>query len=126
MASIQVSSLIPGSSTAWLNKLKSGGKPVPAGGGGAAPATNGKQLFSSNGCVACHTLADAGATGTTGPDLDKVLKGRDPAFIKQSIVAPNAYVAPGYKPGVMPPSFASQIPAAQLNQLVQYLAQHAT
>jgi cytochrome c oxidase subunit 2 len=111
----------PQAFTAWLNKLKSGGKPVPAG-GGAAPAPNGKQLFTSNGCNGCHTLADAGATGTTGPDLDKVLKGRDPAFIKQSIVDPNAFIAPGYQPGIMPQNFGKQLSGAQIDALVKYLS----
>ena len=30
----------------------------------------GKEDFTSKGCTACHTLKDAGATGTVGPDLD--------------------------------------------------------
>jgi mono/diheme cytochrome c family protein len=30
----------------------------------------GEQVFASAGCVACHTLAAAGATGTVGPNLD--------------------------------------------------------
>ena len=47
-------------------------------------------------CGSCHTLADAGTTGTIGPDLDKVLKGKDAAFIKQSIEDPNAEIAKGY------------------------------
>ena len=43
--------------------------------GTAAPTTPanaaaGKQVFASAGCAACHTLSDAGATGTVGPDLD--------------------------------------------------------
>jgi mono/diheme cytochrome c family protein len=33
-------------------------------------AAAGKTVFSTN-CVACHTLSDAGATGTVGPDLDE-------------------------------------------------------
>ena len=33
-------------------------------------ATAGKSIFSSAGCSSCHTLADAGATGTVGPNLD--------------------------------------------------------
>jgi mono/diheme cytochrome c family protein len=31
----------------------------------------GKAVFASAGCGGCHTLADAGATGTIGPDLDQ-------------------------------------------------------
>jgi cytochrome c6 len=32
----------------------------------------GKIVFTTKGCSACHTLKDAGATGTVGPDLDEV------------------------------------------------------
>jgi mono/diheme cytochrome c family protein len=43
------------------------------GDGGAAgegdPA-NGKEVFASAGCGSCHTLADAGSSGTIGPNLD--------------------------------------------------------
>ena len=77
---------------AWLAEL---GKPAATpggggGGGGAAPAEDGKAIFTSQdaNCGACHTLADAGANGTIGPDLDTVLKGKDEAFIKQSIDDP--------------------------------------
>jgi mono/diheme cytochrome c family protein len=34
--------------------------------------TAGKQVFLSAGCTGCHTLADANATGTVGPNLDQV------------------------------------------------------
>jgi mono/diheme cytochrome c family protein len=43
---------------------------------GGAPQGNptaGKAVFTgSSGCVGCHTLADAGSTGTVGPNLDQV------------------------------------------------------
>jgi mono/diheme cytochrome c family protein len=32
----------------------------------------GKTVFKTKGCTACHTLKDAGATGTVGPNLDQV------------------------------------------------------
>jgi mono/diheme cytochrome c family protein len=35
-------------------------------------ATAGKAVFASAGCNSCHTLKDAGATGTVGPNLDQV------------------------------------------------------
>jgi mono/diheme cytochrome c family protein len=34
-------------------------------------ATAGKQVFETAGCKGCHTLQDAGATGTVGPNLDQ-------------------------------------------------------
>ena len=34
-------------------------------------AVAGKQVFLSAGCVSCHTLKDAGSTGTVGPNLDQ-------------------------------------------------------
>jgi mono/diheme cytochrome c family protein len=33
--------------------------------------TAGKQIFLTAGCTGCHTLADAKATGTVGPNLDQ-------------------------------------------------------
>ena len=36
----------------------------------AASAKEGKAVFASAGCGSCHTLADAGAKGTIGPNLD--------------------------------------------------------
>jgi len=34
-------------------------------------STAGKQVFETAGCKSCHTLKDAGATGTVGPNLDQ-------------------------------------------------------
>ena len=35
-------------------------------------ANAGKQVFETAGCKGCHTLKDAGATGTVGPNLDQL------------------------------------------------------
>jgi sulfite dehydrogenase len=45
-------------------------EPVPAEYENGDPAA-GKPVFASAGCAACHTLKDAGATGTIGPNLDQ-------------------------------------------------------
>jgi cytochrome c oxidase subunit 2 len=100
------------------------------GGGGAAKGTtDAKTLFtqrnpdtSATACGTCHTLADAGTTATTGPDLDKVLKGKDAAFIKQSILQPSAEIAPGYQDGIMPNNFGVTLSPEQVDALVQYLS----
>jgi cytochrome c oxidase subunit II len=113
----------------WLAKMTA---PKPAGGGGAAggAAINAKQLFTAGdadtgatACGSCHTLADAGTTGTTGPDLDKVLKGKDAAFIKESILDPNKVIAAGYQPGIMPPNFGDTLSPEQVDALVKYLSE---
>jgi cytochrome c oxidase subunit 2 len=107
---------------AWVAKL---GKPAAAAGGaggagGAAPAENGKAVAN---CGTCHTLSDAGATGSIGPNLDTVLKGKDAAFIKQSIVDPSAEIAKGYQDGIMPPNFAQTLGPAKVDALVKYLSE---
>ena len=73
-------------------------------------------------CSACHTLKDApGATGTVGPDLDKVLKGKSQEFIRTSIVDPNADVTKGYNPNIMPQDFKQKLSKQELDALVKYL-----
>ena len=37
----------------------------------------GKKVFASAGCAGCHTLKDAGATGTVGPNLDQAKPPKD-------------------------------------------------
>jgi mono/diheme cytochrome c family protein len=100
------------------------GQTETGGGGGAQgdPAA-GKEVFTSAGCVSCHTLADAGASGTTGPNLDEVLKGKDAAFIRTSVVDPNAEIASGFPEGVMPQNYGEELSPEQLADLVAYLQQ---
>jgi cytochrome c oxidase subunit II len=112
----------------WVQRMttrQTGG----GGGGTAGAAPDGKQLFTAGdadtgatACGSCHTLADAGTTATTGPDLDKGLKGKDPAFIKQSILQPSAEITKGYQDGIMPNNFGDTLSPEQVDALVQYLA----
>jgi len=108
-----------------------GGKTTGGGGkttGGAAPTGNpaaGKAVFMSNGCGSCHTLAQAAATGTVGPNLDEGLKGKPTDYIKQSIVDPNAVITPGFPPNIMPGTYAQQLSPTQLDDLVAFLSQSA-
>jgi cytochrome c oxidase subunit 2 len=109
----------------WLADLRAGPKPAatPQGGGGGG-AADGKAVFTAqqNGCSGCHTLKDAGASGKVGPDLDTVLKGKDEAFIRESIVDPNKVIANGYSANIMPPSFGQTLKPAELDALVKYLS----
>jgi len=86
----------------------------------------GLAAFSNNGCSACHTFKPAGSKATTGPDLDNLkmdaARAGKPlaAFVRESIVDPNAYIEKGYQPNIMPSTFKS-LPKQQLDALVQFL-----
>ena len=122
--------LAPAAFDKWVQKMTAKPAAGGGGGGGGGAAVNAKQIFTSGNadtgataCATCHTLADAGAKGQVGPDLDKVLKGKDAAFIKESILTPDKVIAPGYQPGVMPPNFGDTLSAEQVDALVKYLSQ---
>lgn len=87
-----------------------------------APVFAPPQFFATN-CGGCHTLSQAGTTGTTGPNLDEALKGMTVAQISQSISDPNATITPGYPPNVMPSNFGQTLTPPQLQQLAAYLQQ---
>jgi cytochrome c oxidase subunit 2 len=115
----------PAAFSQWLSKRAAGGAaggaPAPgdaAASGGGAP--DGKAIFTAN-CVSCHTLADAGATGTVGPNLDRVVPSLSKAEIKQSIVNPDAKITNGYSGGIMPSTFADTLGDGGVNAVVDYL-----
>jgi mono/diheme cytochrome c family protein len=86
-------------------------------------SVDGAQVFETEGCTGCHTLADAGSTATTGPALDGALSGKSKAFIEQSIVDPNKVVEEGYPPNVMPQTYGDSLSPEELDALVSYLSQ---
>jgi mono/diheme cytochrome c family protein len=71
--------------------------------------TAGKKIFLSAGCTGCHTLADAKATGTVGPNLDQV---------KPDYRLATARVTLGK--GQMP-SFKGQLSAQQIADVAAYV-----
>ena len=89
-------------------------KPVEGDGGGgeAAPPSDPKQLFTQQ-CGSCHVLADAGTSGTIGPDLDQAMPSLDRA-IEQ--------ITNGG--GGMPP-FGDQLSDEQIRALAEYLVRVA-
>jgi mono/diheme cytochrome c family protein len=85
------------------------------------PGGPGAQVFASNGCGGCHTLAAAKSGGVTGPELDQVLPGQSAATIHKSIVDPNSALAKGYPPNVMPATYETTLSPKELEDLVAYL-----
>jgi mono/diheme cytochrome c family protein len=45
-------------------------------------AAAGKPIFASAGCGSCHTLADAGTSGTVGPNLDETKPDLETAYVQ--------------------------------------------
>jgi cbb3-type cytochrome c oxidase subunit III len=74
--------------------------------------TNGKQIFITK-CGGCHTLKDAGTTGTQGPNLDQL----KPPFpiVKNQVI----------KGGGIMPAFKGVLTDAQINAVAKYVASHA-
>jgi cytochrome c oxidase subunit II len=103
---------------AWVKKQQ---------GGGSAGGADGKAVFTSAGCGACHAFTPAGTTAEVGPNLDNVAAdakkaGEDPAaYVKESIVDPHKVVASGYQPNVMPGNFGDSLSAQEIDALVAYL-----
>jgi cytochrome c oxidase subunit 2 len=121
----------PGEFDKWLADLRSKGGPgggQAGGGGGGAAKPDGKTLFTSvePKCSSCHTLADAAADATIGPNLDKVLKGKDAAFIQQSIEDPSAEVEKGFQDGIMPTNYKDTLQPEEIKALTDYLVEAAT
>jgi cytochrome c oxidase subunit II len=94
----------------------------------ATPTVDAKAVFTSAGCGACHTLAAAGTSGKVGPDLDtapakdaKTAGMALDAFVKQSIVDPNAFIAPGFTKGIMPATFGQTLTPAKIDALVTFI-----
>ena len=100
------------------------------GGGGPGQAeADGAAIFTESGCNACHTLADAGATGTSGPSLDDLsanARTRQPgtgaaAYVEESIVDPTAFVVKGFPGNLMPTNYGEQLSPEEIDSLVDYL-----
>lgn len=76
---------------------------------GCGGSSQGKKLFTSAGCSGCHTLADAGATGQTGPNLD---------MLRPMAAQVAAVVEQG---GGAMPSFAGQLSSDQIKAVADYV-----
>jgi mono/diheme cytochrome c family protein len=76
-------------------------------------AAAGKKVFETAGCTSCHTLQDAGSTGTVGPNLDEAKPSYDKAIER---------VTNGM--GVMP-SFGGSLTPQQISDVAAYVSSTA-
>ena len=89
-----------------------------------ATATNRppEQLIAELACIACHKFDEPGPL--VGPSLWDVGARYDDAYIRQSILEPNAVIAEGFPPMLMPPDLAEKMSGAEFERLVQWLKDH--
>ena len=90
--------------------------PVP----GDTPEERGENLVQGMGCIGCHNFHGQG--GTVGPELTNVFAEKGEDYIRQSILQPNAVIAEGYQPNVMPQTFGQRLSDEHLNDIIAYLA----
>jgi cytochrome c oxidase subunit II len=93
----------------------------PSTGGG----DSGEAVFTTAGCGGCHEFEPAGTDAQVGPSLNAIDAGGQPLeeFLRAAIVDPNAEIASGYQPSVMPETYESSLTDEQLDALVQYLVE---
>jgi cytochrome c551/c552 len=85
----------------------------------AAPAKTGEEVAKKYGCGGCHKIA--GDQGAIGPDLTKIGSKRNAAYLTRAVLDPNADVAAGFPPGMMPPDYKDKMTAGELQLLVDYM-----
>jgi cytochrome c5 len=71
-------------------------------------------------CGGCHRIGEE--EGELGPDLTRIGALRDRDFLRRSILDPNAEIAEGFEPEMMPDDYGHQLYAVELEMLVDYLA----
>jgi len=65
-------------------------------------AQNGKNLVMQNGCMGCHYIPGMSAPGYMAPGLANIGGYSTAAYLRESIVDPNAVVVPGYNRNAHP------------------------
>ena len=86
-----------------------GGQTQGGGGGGGADLAAGRTVFTAN-CAGCHTLADAGASGSVGPNLDDVRP--DAATVRTKVT----------QGGGGMPAFGGRLSDAEIASVAAYVA----
>ena len=102
---------------------------APAPGETATATEQGRTLFLTKGCNGCHPMAGAPGTFGIGPNLTDLAQVADTrragmsaeVYVRESILAPQAFIAPGFGRG--PVEQMPQLPVddAELEALVRLL-----
>jgi cbb3-type cytochrome c oxidase subunit III len=85
------------------------------------PVVRGRALFTQTaGCAACHTV-DGVSTGQVGPNLTNIYAEKGPDYIRESILDPNAVIAEGFAPNIMPQTLKDLLTPEQIDDIIAFL-----
>lgn len=94
----------------------------------ASPADTGERLYTQRNCNTCHSIDGAAGVGPSWqgswgqPRPGSTSGVFDDAYVRESILAPQAYFAPGFAGGNMP-SYEGQLDDAQIASLAAFMRQ---
>jgi cytochrome c553 len=88
-----------------------GGETSTGAAGGEGDPENGEKIFAAQGCGGCHTLEEAGTSGTIGPNLDDAQPSADLVVDRVTNGA-----------GAMP-SFSDKLSEQEINDVAAYVVQ---
>ncbi len=92
-------------------------------------ADRGQQLATSVGCAACHSADGTIGVAPTWQGLygrERPLSGgssvlADESYLRESIIDPNAKVADGFTPGIMPQDFGERLDDDEIASIIEYI-----
>lgn len=87
--------------------------------GEALLIATGEDLATSSGCVGCHTT---NGLDLTGPSWSGLAGRVDEAYIRRAILEPNADIAAGFAPDLMPADYADSLSSEEVDALVAYIS----
>jgi cytochrome c oxidase subunit 2 len=93
------------------------------------PLVRGQKAAQNFGCLACHSVDGSklvgptwkGAFGEQVKLVDGSTVSGDEAYLRESIVNPNAKIVEGFAAGIMPQNFAQTMTEKQINDVIEYI-----
>lgn len=90
------------------------------------PEENALKVYRANGCAACHSLDGTAGTGPSFASMfgtqralaDGSTVAYDENYIRESILTPNAKIAAGFAPNLMPANFAATLSDQKIDWLI--------
>lgn len=93
------------------------------------PVARGQKVSQTNGCLACHSSDGSKKVGPTWKGLagstvilnDGTSVTADDAYLKESTFDPNAKIAQGFPPGVMPENYGQRLTDQQIADVIAFI-----